>query len=93
MLRTLSERTTVVTLHQHLARGAGTNAGRHTLILPNILEGKRQARVFALDYADFAEGAFADDAKESEVVQVDWTTSGSAAVDGHGGGGETNPRL
>jgi len=41
-----------------------------TLIFANVLEGKGQAGVSSLDDADLAKGAFADDSKKAEVIEV-----------------------
>lgn len=41
-----------------------------TLILPDVLEGKSQAGVLALDDANLAEGSLADDAQQAEVIEV-----------------------
>ena len=49
----------------------GFGWGWRTLIFANVLEGKREARVLALDDADLAKGALADDAQQAEVVEVD----------------------
>jgi hypothetical protein len=42
-----------------------------TFIFANVLERVGGAVVFALDDADFAKSAFADDAEETEVIEVD----------------------
>lgn len=44
---------------------------RRTFIFADVLEGKGEAGVFALDDADLAKGAFSDDAQEAKVVEVD----------------------
>jgi hypothetical protein len=49
---------------------------KRTFILSYVFEGKGEARVFALDDADFAKGAFADYAQQAEVVEVDWGACG-----------------
>lgn len=41
------------------------------LILPDVLECKRQAGVLAFHNADFAKRAFANDPQQAEVVEVD----------------------
>ena len=46
--------------------------GRITFILADVFEGESEARVFALNDADFAESTLAHHAQEAEVVEVDW---------------------
>lgn len=46
-----------------------------TFIFAYVLERVGGTVVFALDDADFAKGAFADDAEETEVVEVDLSSS------------------
>ena len=43
-----------------------------TLVFANILEGKRQAGVFALDDANLAKCAPADNPQKTKVVEADW---------------------
>lgn len=42
-----------------------------TLIFSNILEGKGQASISSLHNPYFPKGAFADDSKEAEMIEVD----------------------
>jgi hypothetical protein len=70
MLRTLSDRTTTVEPSQPMP---GFNFlrqfdGNPTFIFSNILERKRQARIFPLNDAYFAKSASADNSKQTEVV-------------------------
>jgi hypothetical protein len=44
--------------------------GRRTLVLPNILQRKRQSSVFPLDDPHLSESTSTDDAQEAEVVQI-----------------------
>lgn len=41
------------------------------LIFSDVLEGKREARIFAFDYPNLAKGPFAHDSKQTEVIEVD----------------------
>lgn len=45
---------------------------RQTFILAYVLERECEAGVLALDDADLAKGALADDAQQAEVVEVHW---------------------
>ena len=71
MLRTLSERTTVRRRQGRETREGGRAEGGATFVLADVLEGKREAGVFALDDADLAKRALADDTEQAEVVEVD----------------------
>lgn len=42
-----------------------------TLIFTDVLEGKRQASVFALDNSDFAKSTSPNNAEKAKVVQAD----------------------
>lgn len=53
-----------------------------TFILAQVFEGEGQAGVFALDDADLAKGALADDAEEFEVVELDCGHARSAVEEG-----------
>jgi len=70
MFRTLSDRTTIPSSQLDGPIGASRegNAGRRTFILANVLQRKRQARVFPLDDAHLAKGSSTDDAKQAEVI-------------------------
>jgi hypothetical protein len=41
-----------------------------TFIFANVFERKGAASVFSFDYADLAKGSLANDAQETEMVQV-----------------------
>lgn len=80
ILRTLSDRTTV-TRRQRQAPvewrwrdgwPSGRVGGGLTLVLSDVLEGKRQTGVFALDDANLAEGSLADDTQQPKVVEIHW---------------------
>ena len=79
ILRTLSDRTTVTRRQRQTPVGwrwregwrAGSG-GRLTLILSDVLEGKGQAGVLALDDADLAKGSLADDTQQAKVIEVHW---------------------
>jgi len=44
--------------------------GAHNLIFADVLQSKGEAAVFPLNNANFAESAFADNAKKSEVIEI-----------------------
>ena len=48
----------------------GGECDERTFILAYVLEGEGEPGVFSLDDADFAKGALADDAQQTEVVEV-----------------------
>lgn len=71
MLRTLSDRTTAG--HNYSDGGATTKPGaiERTLIFSDVLESKRRAVVFPLDYADLSEGTLSDNAQQAKVAEID----------------------
>lgn len=96
MFRTLSDRTTVVEEEMILAFHVHNDIGQNghgasststpslTFIFANVFQGERETGIFALDDSNFAKGSFADDTKQSKVVEVHYwrhTVSG----DGCGG--------
>lgn len=72
---------------------SGEHSPRRTFIFADILECKGQAGIFALDNADLAKGAFAHDAQEAEVVEVNCGDGQSAFghPKGRGGRGSAVP--
>ena len=43
-----------------------------TFIFPYVFEGKCEAGILALDYANLAKGSLPYHAEQSEVIEVDW---------------------
>jgi hypothetical protein len=52
-----------------------------TFIFPDVLEGKGESGVLALDDAHFAKGALADDAQQAKVVEIHWGHGQRTAVE------------
>lgn len=69
MFRTLSDRTTI----KIRLSVAPLNRDRmqHTFFFSNIFQRKGQTGIFSFDDPDFAKGSFADDAEQTEMVEVD----------------------
>ena len=44
-----------------------------TFIFPYVLEGKCEAGILALDYANLAKGSLPYHAEQPEVIEVDWS--------------------